>query len=245
MSRNRTVKDKGRRPLTRAARPARNPGMSDKRRSSVSGADKETKSKAAKPTDKPAAGPEPSDQRTAANPAGGPASKAAGKVRARLKSKPAAKSLPDKSSESAVVAKAKKKPAAAASPMTRPRLRRAEAPKRAIRKRSSVSSARFAVGDVVRHKFYPFRGVVFDIDPVFANTDEWWLSIPVQMRPKKNQPFYHLLAENAETEYIAYVSEQNLLPDTTGVPVRHPQIQDYFVEEEDGRYRPVFMAMLN
>lgn len=115
-----------------------------------------------------------------------------------------------------------------------------------MRKRSSsVSSARFAVGDVVRHKFYPFRGVVFDIDPVFANTEEWWLSIPEQMRPKKNQPFYHLLAENAETEYIAYVSEQNLLPDTTGVPVRHPQLQDYFIEEEDGRYRPVFLTMLN
>ena len=98
-----------------------------------------------------------------------------------------------------------------------------------------MSSARFAVGDVVRHKLYPFRGVVFDIDPVFANTGEG----------KKNQPFYHLLAENAETEYIAYVSEQSLLPDTTGVPVRHPQILDYFIEDEDGRYRAVFMSMLN
>ncbi|MBY0227470.1 MAG: heat shock protein HspQ [Hyphomicrobium sp.] len=129
----------------------------------------------------------------------------------------------------------------AEAPVARPRLRR-----RAVGNRSStVSSARFAVGDVVRHRFYPFRGVVFDIDPVFANTEEWWLSIPEQMRPKKNQPFYHLLAENAETEYIAYVSEQNLMPDTTGVPVRHPQISDYFVEDEDGRYRAVFMSMLN
>jgi heat shock protein HspQ len=137
--------------------------------------------------------------------------------------------------------KAKQPAAPAEAPVARPRLRR-----RAVDKRSStVSSARFAVGDVVRHRFYPFRGVVFDIDPVFANTEEWWLSIPEQMRPKKNQPFYHLLAENAETEYIAYVSEQNLLPDTTGVPVRHPQISDYFVEDEDGRYRAVFMSMLN
>jgi len=116
---------------------------------------------------------------------------------------------------------------------------------RATRRGSPVSEARFAVGDVVRHRIYPFRGVIFDIDPVFANTEEWWQSIPEKIRPRKNQPFYHLLAENAETEYIAYVSEQNLLPDTSGVPVRHPQIGEYFVEDEEGRYRPVFLAMLN
>jgi len=116
---------------------------------------------------------------------------------------------------------------------------------RKARGTSPVSEARFSVGDVVRHRYHPFRGVIFDIDPVFANTDDWWLSIPEQMRPRKNQPFYHLLAENAETEYIAYVSEQNLLPDATGVPVRHPQILDYFIEDEDGRYRAVFMSMLN
>lgn len=116
---------------------------------------------------------------------------------------------------------------------------------RAARRGSPVSEARFAVGDVVRHRIYPFRGVIFDIDPVFANTEEWWQSIPEKMRPRKNQPFYHLLAENAETEYIAYVSEQNLLPDTSGVPVRHPQVGEYFVEDEEGRYRPVFLAMLN
>jgi heat shock protein HspQ len=129
----------------------------------------------------------------------------------------------------------------------RPRLRKGDNALRTVEKRrgGGMALARFAVGDVVRHKFYPFRGVVFDIDPVFANTDEWWLSIPEQMRPKKNQPFYHLLAENAETEYIAYVSEQNLVADTTGVPVRHPQVSDYFVEDENGRYRPVFMTMLN
>ena len=71
--------------------------------------------------------------------------------------------------------------------------------------------ARFALGEIVKHRKYPFRGIIFDVDPVFANTDEWWLSIPEDVRPTKEQPFYHLLAENAETEYIAYVSEQNLL----------------------------------
>lgn len=110
---------------------------------------------------------------------------------------------------------------------------------------SHLRRARFAVGDVVRHKYYPFRGVIFDIDPIFTNTEDWWLSIPEKMRPRKDQPFYHLLAENAETEYIAYVSEQNLVADTSGVPVRHPQVSEYFTEEENGRYRAVFMTMLN
>lgn len=105
----------------------------------------------------------------------------------------------------------------------------------------SMREAKFRVGAVVRHRLYPFRGIVFDIDPVFNNTEEWWLSIPADRRPKKDQPFYHLLAENAETEYIAYVSEQNLLPDFSGEPLRHPQVGELFVESEDGTYRPIYM----
>lgn len=108
------------------------------------------------------------------------------------------------------------------------------------RKKSRARMAKFAVGSVVRHKLYPFRGVVFDIDPVFDNTEEWWLSIPPELRPKKNQPYYHLLAENSETEYIAYVSEQNLLPDKSGEPLRHPKVAELFVEGDDGRFRPIY-----
>ncbi len=78
--------------------------------------------------------------------------------------------------------------------------------------------AKFKIGQVVRHRIHPFRGVIFDVDPTFSNTDEWYESIPVEMRPAKDQPFYHLFAENEVTEYIAYVSEQNLLPDTSGDP---------------------------
>ncbi len=81
--------------------------------------------------------------------------------------------------------------------------------------------AKFGIGQVVRHRRYPFRGLIYDVDPVFANTEEWWLAIPEDMRPRKDQPFYHLFAENTETEYIAYVSEQNLVPDTSGEPLRH------------------------
>jgi heat shock protein HspQ len=88
--------------------------------------------------------------------------------------------------------------------------------------------ARFNIGQIVRHRIYPFRGVVFDVDPVFDNTEEWWLSIPEDVRPAKDQPYYHLFAENDESEYIAYVSEQNLLPDESGEPLRHPRIGEYF-----------------
>jgi heat shock protein HspQ len=97
--------------------------------------------------------------------------------------------------------------------------------------------AKFQIGQIVRHRLYPFRGVIFDIDPEFNNTDEWYDSIPADRRPRKDQPFYHLFAENAETEYIAYVSEQNLLPDTSGEPVRHPQVAEVFEKDESGSYR--------
>jgi len=99
------------------------------------------------------------------------------------------------------------------------------------------SFAKFAIGQVVKHRRYPFRGVIYDVDPEFANTEEWWLSIPEELRPRKDQPFYHLFAENAETEYVAYVSEQNLIPDTSGDPVRHPQVEETFERYTDGVYR--------
>ena len=90
--------------------------------------------------------------------------------------------------------------------------------------------AKFCIGQVVRHRLFPFRGVIFDVDPTFNNTEEWWLSIPEDMRPRKDQPYYHLFAENAETTYEAYVSEQNLLVDDSGEPVRHPQVPAFFSE---------------
>ena len=101
-----------------------------------------------------------------------------------------------------------------------------------------MKRAKFGVGQVVRHRFYPFRGVIFDIDPVFANTEDWWLSIPEDIRPKKDQPFYHLLAENETSYYVAYVSEQNLLGDETGEPITHPQVGEFFDRGPDGSYSP-------
>src|SRR5262249_32049560 len=99
-------------------------------------------------------------------------------------------------------------------------------------------TAKFQIGQVVRHRLFPFRGVIFDIDPEFNNTEEWWLSIPAEVRPHKDQPFYHVYAENAETEYVAYVSEQNLLPDMSGEPIRHAQVAAQFDKDLNGHYRP-------
>jgi heat shock protein HspQ len=100
-----------------------------------------------------------------------------------------------------------------------------------------IPRARFGIGDVVRHKIFDFRGVIFDVDPVFANSEEWYESIPEALRPSKEQPFYHLLAENSDSNYIAYVSQQNLVADDSEEPVDHPDIGMIFDGMEGGRYR--------
>jgi heat shock protein HspQ len=100
-----------------------------------------------------------------------------------------------------------------------------------------IASAQFGIGEVVRHRVFDFRGVVFDVDPVFANSEEWYDSIPADIRPRKDQPFYHLLAENSESSYVAYVSQQNLLLDDDNGPVEHPAIHGMFDDFSDGRYQ--------
>ena len=107
---------------------------------------------------------------------------------------------------------------------------------RPVAQKIDIPLAQFAIGEVVRHRMFDFRGVIFDVDPVFANSEEWYESIPEDLRPSKDQPFYHLLAQNAETTYVAYVSQQNLLPDESDDPVDHPAIATMF-DREDGRYR--------
>ncbi len=100
-----------------------------------------------------------------------------------------------------------------------------------------IAAANFSIGEVVRHRMFDFRGVIFDVDPVFANSDEWYEAIPESIRPRKDQPFYHLLAENMESSYVAYVSQQNLVSDDSDEPIDHPAISGIFTGFEDGRYR--------
>ncbi len=97
--------------------------------------------------------------------------------------------------------------------------------------------ASFAIGDIVRHRMFDFRGVIFDIDPVFANSEEWYESIPAEVRPRREQPFYHIFAENEDASYVAYVSQQNLIGDGEAGPVEHPSVNEIFDEFADGRYR--------
>lgn len=169
-------------------------------------------------------------------------------VPARTKSAPAdpaaaaAKTGPVRSAVAGVARKlAEKLPPRAEPKGEQPPARAVKRVRAVVTPPSRQRAARYGLGDVVKHRVYGFRGVVFDIDPVFANTEEWWQSIPEEIRPRKDQPFYHLLAENAETEYIAYVSEQNLVPDKSGKPLRHPQVKELFKAGRDGVLRPVFL----
>ena len=100
-----------------------------------------------------------------------------------------------------------------------------------------MQQAKFSIGQVVRHKMFPFRGVVFDVDAEFTNSEEWMEAIPEAIRPRRDQPFYHLLAENSDSHYVAYVSEQNLQPDESGEPVDHPEIEMMFDQTDTGDYK--------
>jgi len=100
-----------------------------------------------------------------------------------------------------------------------------------------MREAKYQIGQVVRHRLFPFRGVIFDVDPEYANTEEWYEAIPEKMRPHRDQPYYHIFAENEKSHYTAYVSEQNLVPDETDKPVNHPEITDVFELSETGEYQ--------
>ena len=94
----------------------------------------------------------------------------------------------------------------------------------------------FNIGDIVKHRIYPFRGVIVDVDPEFSNTEEWYQSIPAEIRPSRNQPYYHLMAENTETFYTAYVSQQNLVDDGENGPLEHPDLDEIFSGMKKGKY---------
>ena len=95
----------------------------------------------------------------------------------------------------------------------------------------------FNIGDIVKHRIYPFRGVIIDVDPEFSNTEEWYQSIPAEIRPSRNQPYYHLMAENTETFYTAYVSQQNLVKDGQNGPLEHPDLEEMFSGIDKGKYQ--------
>ena len=99
-----------------------------------------------------------------------------------------------------------------------------------------VKDPLFNIGDIVKHRIYPFRGVIVDVDPEFSNTEEWYQSIPAEIRPSRKQPYYHLMAENTETFYTAYVSQQNLVGDRENGPLEHPDLEEIFNGIDEGKY---------
>ncbi|MFK7898616.1 MAG: heat shock protein HspQ [Myxococcota bacterium] len=109
---------------------------------------------------------------------------------------------------------------------------------RALAMLARVREAKFGIGEVVAHRFRPFRGVIFDVDPLFNHTEDWWRSIPAEIRPSKDQPYYHVFAETEDSTYVAYVSEQNLVHDERATPCRHPQLGLVFDRFEEGQYVP-------
>ena len=100
----------------------------------------------------------------------------------------------------------------------------------------AANVAKFSIATIVKHKHFDFRGVIYDVDFEFNNSEEWYQSIPKDVRPRKDQPFYHLLAESNDVTYEAYVSEQNLLIDKSKQPVKHPLIDEIFVGKKGSNY---------
>ena len=98
------------------------------------------------------------------------------------------------------------------------------------------NAAKFSIGCIVKHKHFDCRGVIYDVDFEFNNSEDWYQPIPTEVRPRKDQPFYHLLAESDNVTYEAYVSEQNLLIDNSKQPVRHPLIEEMFVGKKGSNY---------
>ena len=98
------------------------------------------------------------------------------------------------------------------------------------------NNAKFSIGEIVKHRHFDFRGVIYDVDFEFNNSEEWYQSIPKEVRPRKDQPFYHLLAESNDVTYEAYVSEQNLLIVCIRDRVKHPLIEEIFSGKKGANY---------
>jgi len=97
-------------------------------------------------------------------------------------------------------------------------------------------TANFAIGDVVHHRLFDYRGVIYDVDPSFQLSEEWYEAI-AKSRPPKDEPWYRVLVHNGIHE--TYVAERNLEACTAGEPVSHPLVDTLFDEFVDGRYHAI------
>ena len=97
------------------------------------------------------------------------------------------------------------------------------------------SCSRWGIGQVVQHLRFGYRGVVADVDPCFEGTPEWYDQV-AQSRPPKDRPWYHVLVDGSD--HMTYVAERHLEIDSSGAPVRHPLLNEFFDGFRDGAYTP-------
>jgi len=97
-----------------------------------------------------------------------------------------------------------------------------------------MQQAKLNIGQLVHHKLFGYRGVIYDVDPEFMLTDEWYENV-ARSRPPKDEPWYRVLVDNELQE--TYVAQQNLEPATDLSPIRHPFLEDCFSSFENGHYR--------
>jgi heat shock protein HspQ len=96
-----------------------------------------------------------------------------------------------------------------------------------------ADQARFSVGQIVRHKLFGYRGVIFEIDPYFMLSEEWYQQV-AKSHPPKDEPWYHVMVDNAM--HTTYVAQQNMGPSDSTQPIDHPQIDELLGNYQDGHY---------
>ncbi len=97
-----------------------------------------------------------------------------------------------------------------------------------------MNKPKFSPGQVIHHRKYDYRGVIVDVDPEFAGTEQWYDQVAVS-QPPKERPWYHVLVHGAE--HMTYVAEQHLEQDTSGQQIDHPALGRFFDHFSHGRYR--------
>ena len=98
---------------------------------------------------------------------------------------------------------------------------------------TNITKVKFAIGELVHHRLFDYRGVIVDVDQDFQATDEWYDAV-AKSRPPKNKPWYHVLVDGGD--HSTYVAEQNLEADEVLQPVNHPMVEYFFAGFNDGRY---------
>ena len=96
-----------------------------------------------------------------------------------------------------------------------------------------ITQVKFAVGELVRHRLFGYRGVIVDVDRNFQASEEWYQTV-AKSRPPKNKPWYHVLVHGST--HSTYVAERNLASDDSLEPIDHPMVEHFFSNFDHGRY---------